>query len=301
MPTITCNAAALVPATATSQAHVHKCSRQVADVGDTHLGQHHCGECRSSFVVDRPAPLATEKCEACGAIQPMENLREMHPEPDVTQYVCVDTTACSARVVGRQQQSDMRWPLVALARPLVDAHMLGTPLIEPMPQQDPAQAMPGLVGAIGIIRGLRDVVDDLPRGTVGRVTLQRHLAQLERALIEYRPPEPQMAELVVEPGVVDQVADLGKRVIELERAVANLIDATKPKPTLLHVTPPYVHRLLDAYLNPGQPLNFRGWPVPLDVQLRLEDARPEGCHLIEVRTDDGRVHHPSSVQLVYGP
>lgn len=331
MPMTLCDAAALVPATATTQAHVHQCNRRVPAAGFPHLGQHHCRECRTSFIVTpASAPTATEKCEACGAIQPTTNLREMYPEHDVTQYVCLDTAACSARVAGRQQTSGGRWPLSAEIQAVVDAHTLqrhpgepcqdntrgecratfgdvvNAPLVEPLAQLDPAAAVEGLAGAIGIIRGLRDVVDDMPRGTVGRVTLQRHLAQLERQLVEYRPPVAELTELTLEPGVVEEVADIGRRVTELERAVADLISRQPPPtlpptpPTLLHVTPTYVHRLLDAFLT-HKPLDFNGAPVPLDVQRRLEDALPEGVHLIAVRTADGRVHHPHDVQLVYGP
>lgn len=288
MPTTTCDAAALVPATATTQAHVHQCNRQLA-VGFPHLGQHHCGECRTSFTIGPASwPTASAKCEACGAIQPMANLREMHPEPDVTQHVCLDIEACSARVAGRQQTNG-HW--------LPDETWATAPLVEPAPALDSAQAVDGLQHAVGLVKGMRDVVDDMPRGTVGRTTLQRHLAQLERQLIDYRPPVGELAELVVEPGVVDQVNDLGKRVVELERAVANLIEQL-PRP-LLHVTPPYVHRLLDAYLT-GHPLDFRGEPVPLDVQRRLENE-PSWRRFTAVRTRDGHLYAPRDIELVYEP
>ncbi|MEV7264685.1 hypothetical protein AB0N38_14145 [Micromonospora aurantiaca] len=298
-----CDAAALVPATATTSAHVHSCNRYLFDDGSTHLGMHHCAACGASFTVSAAAaPTATEKCEACGAVQPLANLREMYPEPDVTQYVCVDTVACSARVAGRITVPTLPvgiWPATAAPAEQPEQgslyRMLATPAwAGPEPQQDPAQAVEGLRGAIGIIRGLRDVVDELPRTTAGRVTLQQHLARLERELIAYRPPETTatLETLHVEPGVVEQVAQLGGRVDKLDRAVADLKRYTwgdRPSPwsadyrpptsgvttarpvAIDSATPTYVHHLLDAFLT-GQPLDFHGAPVPLDVQRRLERA-----------------------------
>jgi thymidylate kinase len=40
-------------------------------------------------------------CEACGIDTPLDRLHEMRPEPDVTQYLCIDTEACMARVDGQ--------------------------------------------------------------------------------------------------------------------------------------------------------------------------------------------------------
>lgn len=54
-------------------------------------------------------------------------------------------------------------------------------------------------------------------------------------------------------------------------------------------TPAYVHHLLDAFLA-GQPLNFHGDPVPLDVQRRLAHAVANG-QMGTVLTESGEPAH----------
>ncbi|MBM0256353.1 hypothetical protein [Micromonospora sp. 4G55] len=220
-----CDAAALVPATATTQAHVHRCNRYVFADCVTHVGMHHCAGCGADFTVSPvSAPTATEKCEACGAVQPLTNLREMYPEPDVTQYLCIDNVACSARVMGHITVPGMPagiWPATTSRRgDRGERSNLYSLPAAPPPQHDPAEVDPGLREAYALVRDIRDMIERQGPDNAVRTTVRQRLTQLERELAGYRPPTAELVEMTLEPGVVD---DLTKRVIELERAVANLI------------------------------------------------------------------------------
>lgn len=46
----------------------------------------------------------TETCQACGTKMPLANVHPFNPEPDVVQFICVDTEACGARLRGRQER-----------------------------------------------------------------------------------------------------------------------------------------------------------------------------------------------------
>jgi hypothetical protein len=149
------------------------------------------------------------QCQACGSVLPVKNLTAFHSEPDVTDYVCTDWTACKRR------QDDIHARAGLQPRDSRQTPRLSLPDVVPTER---LRAKLDLGAAAGKAAHLRDLVDRWDMEDPDRQVFQRELRYIEETC-RHEVGQRQPAVHDVPDAVSATVARLDQRVSNLEGVV----------------------------------------------------------------------------------